>query len=220
MRLTVPTTEARSACAASIEGFVRAVDALSESELLAASRCHGWTRLDVVVHVIACWHEMLAGLVSEVDAEPTVDAATYWPAFATEEASSDPVSVLMAQRRRTAAYARPASATAHLHDVADALLRGVESLPRGNCLWQRHVFTPGDFLAVWAVEDVVHHLDLCCEEPAPGSALELARATVEALVGEPLPRAWTDVEATLIGTGRCPVPEDGSTLSDRLPALG
>ncbi|QIX27326.1 hypothetical protein ncot_12480 [Nocardioides sp. JQ2195] len=220
MRLTVPTATARTACAESVVGFVRAVDALSELDLLGASRCHGWTRMDVMVHVIAGWEDMLGGLVSSVDAEPTVDAATYWPAFAAEFVADDPIPALMAQRRRSTTYLRPASATRHLHEVADALLRGIASLPRGNCLWQGHVFTAGDFLTVWAVEDVVHHLDLRSEDPAPDSALALARATIEALVGEPLPTGWTDLEATLIGTGREPVPEDGGAIRDRFPALG
>lgn len=82
------------------------------------------TRLDVVVHVIAGWQEMLRGLVSAADSEPTVDAAIYWPAFPIAYATADEVPTLMFQRRRTAAYARPASATDELHDVAAALLRG------------------------------------------------------------------------------------------------
>ena len=191
-----------------------------EHDLLHESRCHGWTRLDVVVHVISGWQEMLGGLVSRTDAEPSVDAASYWPAFATESAAEDPVAVLMSQRRRTAAYSRPAAATAHLGEVAAAVLRGVGSIEDRPHLWQGHVFAPGDYLAVWAVEDVVHHLDLMSDEPAPPSALRLTRATVEALVCEPLPESWSDLDATLIGTGRVPVPDGSGPVSARLPALG
>ncbi|MFA6300284.1 MAG: maleylpyruvate isomerase N-terminal domain-containing protein, partial [Nocardioides sp.] len=67
MGLSVALEDGRFACAESITGFLRAVDALSEYELLDVSRCHGWTRLDVVVHVIGGWEEMLRGLVSRVD---------------------------------------------------------------------------------------------------------------------------------------------------------
>jgi hypothetical protein len=74
--LTVGLDDGRTACAESIESFVRAVDAFSEYHLLDASRCHGWTRLDVAVHVLAGWQEMLGGLVSVRDSDPTVDAAT------------------------------------------------------------------------------------------------------------------------------------------------
>ena len=81
MALTVDLETGRRAFAESVTSFVRAVDAFSEWDLLDVSRCHGWTRLDVVVHVVAGWEEMLGGFVSPVDGPPTVDAATYWPAF-------------------------------------------------------------------------------------------------------------------------------------------
>ncbi len=220
MDLSVALETSRAACAESIESFLLAIDDLSEHELLAASRCHGWTRLDVAVHMIAGWQEMLGGLVSPVDAEPSVDAATYWTAFATAYADEDPVPALMAQRRRTATFTRPAAATDQLRDVAAALLRGVGSFQDRPCLWQGQVFAPGDYLAVWAVENVVHHLDLSSQVPASGRALRLARATVQARVLEPLPSAWSDVEATLVGAGRVPVPDGLGPLAHRLPTLG
>lgn len=220
MGFSVPLEHASTACAESIEGFVRAVDGFSEHELLGGSRCHGWSRLEVVAHVIAGWQEMLGGLVSRVDSEPTVDAASYWPAFADDCAEEDPVLTVMSQRRRAATFARPAAATAQLHDVSEALLLGVSCCGEQSLRWQGHVFTPGDFLTVWAVENVVHHLDLICDEPAPASGLNLTRLTTEALVGQPLPAHWTDVEAALIGTGRTPVPADAGVDASRFPALG
>jgi hypothetical protein len=218
--LSVTPEVGRAACADSIEEFLVAVDDLGEHELLGASRCHGWTRLDVLVHVLAGWQEMLGGLVSRVDSEPSVDAASYWPAFAADFASEDQLLALMSQRRRTSTYARPAAATDQLHDVAAALVRGVMSSEDRPCLWQGHVFAPGDFLAVWAVENVVHHLDLVAAVPAPPSALALTRATIESLVGESLPASWTDEDAALIGSGRTPVPDDAGPVAARLPALG
>lgn len=220
MGLSVGVEAARAACLESTDAFMAAVGSLSEYELLGASRCHGWSRLDVVVHVIAGWQEMLGGLVSPTDAEPSVDAATYWTAFAEEYATDDPVPVVMSQRRRTAAYVRPASATAHLRDVAAMVGRGARSHPDRPCLWQGHVFTAGDFLAIWAVENVVHQLDVRADLPAPVGALRLARATIEALVGQPLPAGWADVDAVLVGTGRAPVPADAGEIAARLPALG
>lgn len=216
---TVGLGEGRSACSESIHAFVRAVESLSEYDLLGPSRCHGWSRLDVMVHVIAGWQELLGGMVSLVASEPTVDAASHWRAFAAEYGSDDPVPSLMAQRRRAAAYERPASASAQLTDVAAALLRGVDGFPDRPCFWQGHVFAPGDFLAVWAVEDVVHQLDLLSGEPPPQSALRIARRTIEALVEAPLPTSLSDEEVVLIGTGRLPVPDVLGPLGPRLPAL-
>ena len=220
MGFSVSLDEGRTACVDSIDSFVRAVESFSEYDLLGGSRCHGWTRLDVTVHVLAGWQEMLGGMVSLVDAEPTVDAATYWRAFAADYATDDSVPTLMAQRRRAAAYARPESATSQLRDVAAAVRRGVVSYEDRRCLWQGHVFAAGDYLAIWAVEDVVHHLDLLTAEPAPASALTLARATIEALIEQPLPATISDEGATLIGTGRSPAPTGLDAVAARLPALG
>ena len=216
--LTVDLDQGREACGASVDGFVRAIETLGEHDLLGASRCHGWTRLDVVTHVIAGWQEMLGGLVSPVGTPPDVDAASYWSSFAADYADSDPVLDLMSQRRRTAAYARPSSAVEHLLDVAAALQRGIAAYAGPATLWQGHVFAPGDFLAIWAVEDVVHHLDLACDEPAPPTALAVTRATVEALAGGPLPATWSDEQVALVGAGRLPVPADAP--AGRLPVLG
>lgn len=220
MSYSVPLEPARTACVESVDAFLAAVGSLDELDLLGASRCHGWSRLEVVVHVVAGWHEMLGGMVSRVEGAPTVDAASYWPAFAADEQTDDPVPVLMAQRRRAVAHARPASAVAQLRDVGAAVRRGVVDLREGPCLWQGHVFTAGDFLAVWAVEHVVHQLDLLVDVPAPASALTLVRRTVETLAGGPLPEDWTDEDAALVGTGRLPVPEGAGAAADRLPVLG
>ena len=202
--------------------FVEAVDAVDEWDLLSASRCHGWTRLDVVVHVLAGWQEMLGGMVSPVDDPPTVDAASYWTAFADHEAG-DPLLTLMAQRRRAMAYPRPAAAIEQLQDVADAVRRGAAGLSDRHVTWQGQVFTPGDFLVVWAVEDVIHHLDLDVDQhPGAGPppiALDLGRATVEALAA-PFPDGWSAQDVVLVGTGREPVPDSLGSLAARLPALG
>ncbi len=219
MALTVDLETGRTACLDSITGLVQAAESLSEHDLLGPSRCHGWTRLDAVVHVVGGWQEMLTGLVCLVDEEPTVDAAAYWPEFAAAFGGGDPVPALMAQRRRTAAYLRPADAVEQLREVAESLGRAVASLVDRCCAWQGHVFAPGDYLAIWAVEHAVHHLDLRCSVPVPPSALSLARATVEALAG-PLPAGWDDERAVLVGAGRVPVPDGLGETAARLPALG
>jgi hypothetical protein len=88
------------------------------------------------------------------------------------------------------------------------------------------VLATGDFLATWAVELAVHHLDLARELdlPAPDpAALRMSRDTVEALVGE-LPREWSDETAVLIGTGRVALDErmreQAGPAAARLPAFG
>lgn len=221
MTYSVPLETARAACADSVDAFVRATGGFDEHELLGASRCHGWTRLDVVVHTIGGWQEMLGGLLALVEDPPTVDAASYWTAFAAEYGADDPIATLMAQRRRTAVYGRPSAAVEQLRDVAALLRRGVDRFGELACTWQGHVFAPGDYLAIWAVENAVHHLDLLAEQTTPPRALSVARATIQTLVGETLPADWSDEDAVLIGTGRLPVPGDApASLAERLPALG
>lgn len=220
MLLSIEIDEGRAACAETVEAFCQVAGEFSEYDLLGPSRCHGWTRLDVVTHVLAGWQEMLQGMVSAVDEPPSVDAASYWPAFEADHADQDPVLVLLSQQRRSLAFSRPSAALDQLGDVASALLRGIEWLPDGHLSWQGHVFAAGDFLAVWAVEDAVHQLDLLSAAPVPASALALTRRTIEALVEQDLPADWNDEQAVLIGTGRLAIPDHPAGLSQRLPALG
>jgi hypothetical protein len=216
MSLTVELEQGRAACRDSVDSFLRAARGIDEYQLLGASRCHGWARLDVLVHVIGGWQEMLAGLVSLVDREPTVDTASYWSAFRAEYGAEDPVEVLTAQRRRSAGFARPSAAVGQLANVGASVLRGIECAPDRHCQWDGQVFAMGDFLALWAVENAVHQLDLDVEAPVDPAALRLVRATVEEITGRPMPDGWSDERVALVGSGRDPVP-DGLT---GLPAFG
>ncbi len=126
----------------------------------------------------------------------------------------------MAQRRRAAAYLRPASLLGELRDLGETMLGASRTVGAQARRWQGQVFAPGDFLAIWSVENVIHHLDLVVDDRPPSTALALARATVEALAAGPLPAEWTDERAVLIGTGRVPVPHDPAAVAARLPVLG
>ena len=221
MTLSIGLDEGKRAFEESVIAFLGTLDGLTEHELFGHSRCYGWLRLDVLTHVLGGWQEMLSGFAYEVDTEPTVDAASYWTAFADDMADEDPIVVLMAQRRRSDAHPSPAALRAQLHDVSAAVLHGTRALTDSPRFWQGQVFTAGDFLAIWAVEDAVHRLDL--DVPGnvpPASALSVCRRTIETLIGGSLPAAWSDLDATLAGTGRIAVPAGGEELANRLPAFG
>src|SRR3954454_7200471 len=221
MALRIDLDEGKLAFEESVVAFLATIDRLTEHELFRQSRCHGWLRLDVLTHVLGGWQEMLGGFVHQVDTSPTVDAASYWTAFAQEMAEENPIGVLMAQRRRTDAYPSPAALRAQLHDVSAAVLHGTRTMTDQPRSWQGHVFTAGDFLAIWAVEDAVHHLDLDVpDDLPPEAALSLSRRTIEALLGQSMPAAWSDVDAVLAGTGRVAVPAGGEAFAARLPVLG
>ena len=219
MTLSIDLDDGKQAFEDSVVAFLRTVDGLSDHELFGHSRCHGWLRLDVLTHVLGGWQEMLLGFVRQVGSAPTVDAASYWTAFEQDMADEDPIAVLMTQRRRSDAHPSPAGLRAQLRDVSEAVLHGARTMTDQPRLWQGHVFTAGDFLAIWAVEDAVHHLDLDVpRDTPPAAALSLCRRTIEALVGTTLPVAWSDVDAVLAGTGRIPVPPGGETTCR--PAAG
>ncbi|GAA0947980.1 maleylpyruvate isomerase N-terminal domain-containing protein [Pseudonocardia zijingensis] len=205
---------------------LRAVaDALDADQLLATSRCRGWTVGDVLVHVHLGLQEMLLGAVSPTDRAPDVDAASYWRFPVGPQPAASPLGHVRFVRSMGAAYRCPTGIVANLHPTADAVAHRVADLPEGAVATQGHVMRSGDFLAAWALELAVHHLDLGAEltmpPPAP-AALTLARGTVEELAGGPLP--WPDETTVLIGTGRLAPDEEqareAGPLAARLPVLG
>ena len=198
---------------------------LSERDLLAASRCRGWTVADVLTHVHLGLQEMLLGIVSPTGARPTVDATTYWSQApsSNDDAASDTDHVRYV-RLVTSAYQRPSGGIRHLTVTGSTVMRAATRSPASNLDFQGHVITTGDFYATWAVELAVHHLDLGLElilEPPDTGALDLARQTVEELAGGPFPPDLSQTDVILIGTGRLPVPLlDQRFAGLTIPAFG
>jgi uncharacterized protein (TIGR03083 family) len=208
--------------------LLEVANGLDDDQLLAASRCRGWTVGDVLVHVHLGLQEMLLGVVSPTDAKPDTDAASYWLAYLpTNDAEAGQGSQGRFVRLMGAAYRRPRGLVGYLRPTADGVATAVAALAPGSLSFQGHVLSTGDFLATWAVELAVHHLDLGREldlaPPAP-PAMRLARATVESLAGGGLPGTWSDETAVLLGTGRLRLNEQetrqAGPLAERLPVLG
>lgn len=208
-----------------LKGLRAVADELGDEQLLTTSRCRGWTVGDVLVHVHLGLQEMLLGVVSPTDRAPDTDAASYWRASTGPRPATTPVGHVRFVRSMGAAYRSPTGIAAHLRPTADALAAAVDALPAGVVATQGHAMRTGDFLATWALELAVHHLDLGAEltlEPPAPAALGLARATVEELAGDRLP--WDDETTVLIATGRL-LPDDeqaaqAGPLVARLPVLG
>ncbi|NUO40969.1 MAG: hypothetical protein HOV82_02920, partial [Streptomyces sp.] len=76
---------------------------------------------------------------------------------------------------------------------------------------QGHVLTAGDLMTTLAVEAAIHHLDLVVELPdVPGpspAGLAAVRATLDGLLGRPVPLAWSDEHYARAATGRVPLTE-------------
>ena len=207
--LSVPLSQGRAAFLAQTGRFLAVTSSLDDRELMSASWCHGWAVLDVVVHVRLGLEEMLRGVVAPTDLPGTVDAATYWSNFAASIDPGSSVDGILWTRRVASAYRSPAGAVRHLADTAQAILGAADQLTDQPLRFQGGVLNVGDFLATWAVELAVHHVDIGREldvgEPTP-DALHLTRATVGALLGTPAPDTMSDLEVLMVGSGRSPVP--------------
>lgn len=227
--LTVTRGEALAAFDAQLTVAADAVRRLDPSDLLAATRCRGWLVLDLLTHLRLGLEEMLRGCTAPIAQEPTCDAATYWQAQApgNEARTTQGVADTLYLRRVASAYREPFSAVHHLLDAVDAVRVASRGLAPGSLRFQGYVLTAGDFLATWAVELVIHHVDLGLElslpEIDPG-AMRLTRATLDALGGSPLPATWDDETAVLVATGRrAPTTVEAADLHEigvRVPVLG
>jgi uncharacterized protein (TIGR03083 family) len=208
--------------------LVDALAGLDDSDMLATSRCYGWNVGDVLVHVHLGLQEMVLALGVWTDEEPDTDAAGYWQAFPpSPEITPAQIDDIQFVRRTNAAYRRPADLPRHFAVTAAGLADRVTALPGMVTPFQGKIMASGDFLAIWAVELVIHHLDLQAElaiAPPGAAALLLARRTVEALLGGPLPSHIDDETVVLAGAGRVPLDHAqaraAGSLAARLPVLG
>jgi uncharacterized protein (TIGR03083 family) len=219
--------EGRAAFLAELDALVAVARDLSDAELMAASRCTGWTVGDVIVHVHLGLQEMLLGLVAPTGEDADTDARDYWRIrLPTNDDDADGIAAMRFVRILGAAYRRPAGLVRHFLPTTQGVRGAVASLAPGAVRFQDRVLTTGDFLATWAVELAVHHLDLGRELTlaAPATpALRLARATIEALAGGELPAAWPDDTVVLLGAGRVRPDHSqiqASPLVVKLPVLG
>ena len=220
--------QARAAFLEGLGTLVDVAESLDDRQLLSASRCHGWNVCDVLVHVHLGLQEMLLGVVAPTGTEPDTDAASYWRGSPpSTDAGADEVDAIRFARRVASAYRLPRGLVAHLRMTADGVGRAVADMQPGAVDFQARVLSTGDFLATWAVEVAVHHLDLGRDLTLPGppaGALRLARTTIQELAGGPLPATWSDEHAVLVGAGRQEIePPDAASghgaVLDALPVL-
>jgi hypothetical protein len=184
-----------------VEAFTRAAASLSDWELLAASRLHGWGRVEVVTHVRLGLEELVLGSAPTGQA-PDREAATYWSGHP-DDRDDDPVPHVLWLRRVASAHQRPSAAVRLLERAGEGVRTWLGALGDGVATFQGVRMTTGDLLATWVVELAVHQLDLDLADDVP-PGLAWTRATLEALAGEPLPAGLDDRTAVLAGLGREP----------------
>ncbi|WP_344071912.1 maleylpyruvate isomerase N-terminal domain-containing protein [Streptomyces crystallinus] len=178
---------------------------LPDEDFAQASGCSGWLVRDLVCHLVIDAQDVLITLATPTDAEPTVDAVTYWHVGSELPSGEDPLDALTV--RLAAAYEDPGLLRFHLDDVGSAAGRAaLLADPATRVSTQDQVLTVADYLSAYVLEWTLHHLDLTAHLPdaarPPAEGLAHSRATLEKIAGADFPASFTDQDALLIGTGR------------------
>ncbi|WP_328776562.1 maleylpyruvate isomerase N-terminal domain-containing protein [Streptomyces goshikiensis] len=201
-----------------------AVADLCDQDFEQPSGCAGWLVRDLVCHLVIDAQDVLITLATPVEAEPTVDAVTYWNVDDRPPTGQDPLDALTV--RLAAAYEDPHLLRFHLDDVGSAAGRAAALADPGVRVGTRgEVLTVADYLDAYVLEWTLHHLDLTAHLPAvagpPAEGTARSRAMLETIAGAAFPASFTDTDALLVGTGRrAPTDEERTALGalgERLP---
>lgn len=207
-------------------GGVSAVVAdLTEGDFFRVTRCRGWTVRDLLYHLLLDAQRALVTLASP-DSEPAdTDHVSYWRHFTPSD--SFRAANVLSVRRSADAYPSSEMLADNWTRTAAAALHLAKQAPDVAVTTQGKVLTLADALRTFAVEATIHHLDLTVDLPAAPSpepvALRLVRATLDGLLGEPLPVVWDDQTYALKATGRAGLDDEERSaldhLAGRLPLL-
>lgn len=184
--------------------LLAAVADLSDTDFEQASGCEGWLVRDLVCHLVIDAQDVLITLVTPSEAEPTVDATSYWKT-SQAPAPDDPLATLIP--RLAAAYGDPALLKFHLDDVGSAAGRAARLAdPKLRVSTQDEVLTAGDYLSAYLLEWTLHHLDLIVHLPSatppPAETVAAARTALERIAGREFPASFSDTNVLVVGTGR------------------
>ncbi len=126
--------------------------------------CAGWLVRDLVCHLVIGAQDILITLVTPADAEPTVNAVSYWH-LVEPPTGEDPLDALIP--RLAAAYGEPRWLKFHFDDVGSAAGRAAEPADRAARVRTRdEVLTVADYLHAYVLEQTLHHLDLIAHLPS------------------------------------------------------
>jgi len=218
---------ARAAMVAAYRAVTDDVSKFGAGDLARPSRCQGWSRADLLFHLLLDAQRALVTFATPAAGSPDVDFATYWAPFQPGADGYDDHARFV--RRVTSSYQSDLIIVALWTGTAAAAARAAAALPGDLTLaTQGHVLTAADFLATLAVEATIHHLDLTAGDESmsgpSGPGLAVTRKTLDGLLGQPLPAAWDDETYALKATGRAGLTDDErlrlGALADRFPLLG
>jgi uncharacterized protein (TIGR03083 family) len=223
----IDAARARAAMTASYRAVTADVERLDVHELARPSRCLGWSRADVLYHLLLDAQRALVAFATPAAGTADVDFVSYWKPFRPGSEGSDAHARFV--RRAAAAYSSDRVVVAQWRETAAATVYAAGALSAEvKVATQGHVLAAGDFLATLAVEATVHHLDLVAGAPdlagPSGEGLAVARETFDGILGRPVPASWDDVGYALKASGRVQLTADDraclAALTDRFPLLG
>jgi len=218
---------ARTAMVASYQAVTDDVSKLDEAELARPSRCLGWSRGDLLFHLLLDAQRALVTFATPTAGEQDVDFASYWAPF--QPGAEDYLRHARFTRRIASAFESDLAIAALWTETAAAAARAAAALPADvRVATQGHVLAAADFLATLAVEATIHHLDLTAGLTSlagpSGPGLAVTRETLDGLLGQPVPAGWDDVTYALKATGRGELTDADraslGALAARLPLLG
>jgi hypothetical protein len=181
------------------------VAAMTDAELVAPTRCHGWLVAHALVHMRLGLTEQATAFVDPAFDEIDRDYVSYWGDWKPAEAP-----VTFADVRfhwaTAAAYGSADMLRAHFADTVTVAAAASRNAPSGRFKFQGHVMTAADILAMWTTEWVVHQLDITTRVPPLPAAIALAVQTVDGLTGPGFRlSSWTDTTYVEKATGRQPL---------------
>jgi uncharacterized protein (TIGR03083 family) len=217
---------ARAAMVASYQAVTDDVGEFDEDELARPSRCRGWSRGDLLFHMLLDAQRALVTFATPANGEPDVDFISYWAPFRPGTEGYDEHARFV--RRVASSYRSDLVIAAQWAETAAAAAHA-SGLPADiTVATQGHVLFVPDFLATLAVEATIHHLDLATGDGSlagpSGPGLAVTRETLDGLLGQRVPADWDDVSYVLKATGRAELTDsDGASLgalAARFPLLG
>lgn len=209
------------------EALAAVVRPLGEDDSWLPTDCTGGAVRDLVFHLLADVQRALVALHTPAGDPSDRDAVTYWRDWAPDTDGA-------AQERR---WNRVCAGVIpefdqlkdlYLETAAAAVTAAPEAEPRSRVRTQGHVLTVADLLTTLGVEATVQHLDPTVALPtAPGpspAGLTAVRATLDGLLGRPVPLDWSDEHYARAATGRTPLTESERHAlgpdADRVPLFG
>jgi uncharacterized protein (TIGR03083 family) len=207
---------------AAYDGVSAVIAPLSPMELLAPTRCHGWTVADLVHHLTEDARRALVALATPAEAPATRTFVTYWAARAESPAEPDWESAERATAasawagRRAASVAREPGLLVELwlSTSAAAVRAAFTATPSGLVGTQGQVLAVPDLLTTLATEAVIHHLDLLLGlPPVPEPAVSTLDGLLALHGAAARPADWDVEDYLLKGAGRLALsPADRTAL--------